>query len=661
MQPSTPTTAVQMPIHYAVKTTTSGLLSRSNSSPHTVDPVKHHYVPPSPTRKRHGHSHSVESVNGIYNVSEGQYPSPLPVPPTFCVNAGSPTRSTFATPQRKRADTLPSGSTNPCVSVANDATLTDNSLPSEPKQWTTDQLITYLSTSLGSNGDLGVPNTDGVLDWVRECGLTGREWLRLTDRHLAGTSLSDAQISLVLDSSRTLRADSLRRRIWMDSSDAVNATSSSPFHGALYRNSISSTDLSTPSPNTTVDTEIPISPPLTLHRSNSVSESFMRRYRDLAHIRVRRRGKVKGLVETWEGEVNRRGSLSNTEGSICSEGSVSGSDAGSESEVSEEHDVGQAFPEEALSTNGSGSPTPSMADTTLIALNPPPPYTSINALDEEEPSIEDLLASSGSLEGARAWEADLRLGETVKRIPTAGPAYPAMGEEKVDSIREAGLEENNDRGGSECPDVTIDPADEGPQNTVPNAISTVCVGVQVGDALSLANRSPSEWADQTDAICAIEASLVSTRAELETFKARLEVLEADLLHSEETSLQPSDEANGNLLQNEETLRKKDAQVSTDDGQLLQQTQDETAPYTELDWRGIVRSVSTGILTWLYPYTQPIRHRDAMNCPKRRKDSLSPVRATALPAMRLSSIITFSFLLCAALLRRAGLTRWIRKP
>ncbi|KAI6043773.1 hypothetical protein EDC04DRAFT_2890458 [Pisolithus marmoratus] len=606
----------------------SGVSSKSNSSPHTVHTIKHHYVPPSPTRKRHGHSHSVESISGT-GESEGRYPSPLPIPPTFG-SAGSTTLSTirhadeFTTPQRKRADTLPSGSTNSCTS---DATLTDSSLPSEPKQWTTDQLITYLSTSLYSSSDPDASNTDGVFDWVQECGLTGREWLRLTDRHLAGTSLSDTQISLVLNNSRTLRADSLRSLICVDS------------------NSISSVELSTSSSNTAEDTENPISPPLTSHRSNSVSESFMRRYRDLAHIRVRRRGKVKGLVETWEREVNRQECSSSTEGSVCSEGSVFGSDAGSESEIGEENVVGQEVEnaqehfetshQGPSSINGSVSPTPLTADTTFIASNPPPPHTSINALDEEEPSIEDLLASSDSLEGVRAWEADLRLGETVKRIPTAGLAHSAIvvldnpqssfltsGEEGADSARAYSVGRNNVRGQNERTVATIYPEDEIPQNT--DAVSTIDVGVRACDTFSLAGRLPSEWTEQTTAIRAVEASLASTRAELEILKARLEILEADLAHSEAISLKPCEQPNSNLHQDERQPRKKDAQVSTDDRQLLQPTQDETIRHPELRWTDIVRSVSTGIMTWLYPHSQPITHRNPVNRSGRRKDSLSPL-------------------------------------
>src|SRR6267154_5371963 len=96
---------------YAIKTTSSAVLSRSNSSPHSAHAVKHHYVPPSPTRPRHRHTSSLSSVEGV-SVNEITRPSPLPVPPSF--HSVSPTRASFtlsddATPTRRlrHAETLP--------------------------------------------------------------------------------------------------------------------------------------------------------------------------------------------------------------------------------------------------------------------------------------------------------------------------------------------------------------------------------------------------------------------------------------------------------------------------------------------------------------------------------------------------------------------------
>jgi hypothetical protein len=58
-------------------------------------------------------------------------------------------------------------------------------LPSNPKQWNTHQLATYLSTSLREEDGLDDLGAEAVLDCVRECGFTGRELLRLTDADLA--------------------------------------------------------------------------------------------------------------------------------------------------------------------------------------------------------------------------------------------------------------------------------------------------------------------------------------------------------------------------------------------------------------------------------------------------------------------------------------------
>ncbi|KIJ62968.1 hypothetical protein HYDPIDRAFT_30098, partial [Hydnomerulius pinastri MD-312] len=423
-------TSIQPNAHpYAIKTTSSALLSRSNSSPHSVHPAKHHYVPPSPTRPRHRHSSSLSSVEGA-SVNELTRPAPLPAPPSFF--SASPTRTSFrpgdeATPPRRtrRAETLPPGASNPMTDPINDA-IFDGDLPSNPKQWNTDQAATYLSTSLRAGGGLDYSSVEDVLECIRERGFTGRELLRLTDADLASTTLSDSQKARLLENSRTLRADVLRGRIYVDSyhskeiSDhsediytrSMRSVKSSPFHNDLYRSSISSVDLLLP-PSSDLGADLPPSPAMSLHRTHSVSDASAQRYRDLARIRTRRRGKVKGLVETWERESGR----ASTSGSECSmsEGSVSGSDVESESGV-EGQVYDTAPPNESPSPLESSSP---MADSTIILRNPPPPYTSVGAQDEEEPSMEELLASSASVQGARAWEQDIGLGETVKRIPIA--------------------------------------------------------------------------------------------------------------------------------------------------------------------------------------------------------------------------------------------------
>lgn len=67
----------------------------------------------------------------------------------------------------------------------------DAGLPPNPKQWNTDELATYLETSLKSGSNTDRASKSGatlvdILEYVRTRGLTGRELLRLTDGDLAG-------------------------------------------------------------------------------------------------------------------------------------------------------------------------------------------------------------------------------------------------------------------------------------------------------------------------------------------------------------------------------------------------------------------------------------------------------------------------------------------
>jgi hypothetical protein len=173
------------PHPYAVKTTSTALLSRSNSS-HNSQAPKTHYVPlspgPSPTRpsqKAHGHRYS-KSLSD-------ESPSPLPIP----VGANKLATASTSTPlypaplgRSKRADTLPSVRSETIVTLA--PPLED--LPSNPKQWTPAQLSSYLITALrvrsGETMSLPLLVARDIANFVRERGMTGKAFLRATETDL---------------------------------------------------------------------------------------------------------------------------------------------------------------------------------------------------------------------------------------------------------------------------------------------------------------------------------------------------------------------------------------------------------------------------------------------------------------------------------------------
>ncbi|KAF8442045.1 hypothetical protein L210DRAFT_3191081 [Boletus edulis BED1] len=441
---------------YAIKTTSSALLSRSNSSPHSAHHTRHHYIPPPPPRvptgvmARHRHSSSLSSVEGGVHDVNGMHniPAPLPAPqpnvaalPDSISRADEPKLSHRV----RRAETMPSSAIKP----VNDRFSHDQEsrpelyagLPSNPKQWNTDELITYLETSFklcnDTNGDKGDSSLVGILECVRARGLTGRELLRLTDADVVGTPFSDVQHAQLLERSRTLRADALRGRIYVDSyhSHEVSdnsqdiyshfARSSAPLH-SIRGCSASTDDLHSLLDNNTGEGQsaFPPSPVLSLHRSHSVSDTSAQRYRDLARMRIRRRGRVKGLVETWE-----RASTSGSECSASEPESESETDPELESISDAKHSP--EFPSlHPPSHDESPQNVCSSVDSSqeLPSSTPPPPYAHMHSTleamwdEEEEPSIDELLALSSDipLKGARAWEADFGLGDTVKRISVPG-------------------------------------------------------------------------------------------------------------------------------------------------------------------------------------------------------------------------------------------------
>ncbi|KAG0705779.1 hypothetical protein DFH29DRAFT_248387 [Suillus ampliporus] len=670
---------------YAIKTTSSAVLSRSNSSPHTPHSVKHHYVPPSPTRPRHRYTSSLSSVEGV-SVNEIPQPSPLPVPPSF--RSVSPTRgfdvslSGDATPPHrlKRADTLPPTAIIPALD--DNAVAEDNNLPSNPKHWSTDDLALHLATSLRAGSELSAEDQGHLLRAIKEQTITGRDFLRLTDADLASLSLTTAQRFYLLEVSRALRAEVLRGRIWVDSyhSKDVSAHSKdvytrstrslkSPFNSNFYNFSnfsTSSVDLILPpSASIGADGELPPSPAMTMNRSNSISDPSAQRYRDLARMRIRRRGKVKGLVDTWERE---RAVVSG------SEGSMSGSDADSDSDIS----LAESPLPLTLST--------STASQSIL----PPVHTSLREI-EDELTIEELLTSSGPIEGARAWEEDYGLGETVKRIPTNTPApLPSATTRPMAAVVESDADPNepsvecnfskfsglgNGRANMQKRIVTAiftgdsngkmdsvsesKPVDEVPQaNSDSGEVSNVldaaelevaAVELAVSEGVSLALEQVATPSDDDAVIAVLEASIASTRVQLEAFRTRLEAVETQVATQEAV--------------NRASVHPEEARRPPGDHQLIDRPcicdrvpvpDDITFSDYNLGLKQFARSIIVRTMGWLYPYSHPgACPRPEVNAARSREPSLSLVRPRILPAFRLSYVIMFSLVLCATVLRKVG--------
>ena len=169
------------PHPYAIKTTHTGTLSRSNSSGHNT-PSRYFYTPPagtptrSPTKPEHrGHRHSTSLT--------GELPLPLPSP------LASPARSQRSHSEddvsirRQRADTLPTYLANiDGISSAEP----EEDLPRNPKTWTPSQLSVYLTTALRVRSGARLPErvARDITSWVRREAVGGRTFLRWTDEDL---------------------------------------------------------------------------------------------------------------------------------------------------------------------------------------------------------------------------------------------------------------------------------------------------------------------------------------------------------------------------------------------------------------------------------------------------------------------------------------------
>ena len=164
------------PHPYAIRTTSTGVLSRSNSSGRNVAASRHHYVPLSPRpNKRDSQGHrAVKSVSSLVNLKP---PQPLPVPPDFTSTVGSANRA--------RADTLPT------TLIGNDMSSALVDLPANPKLWTVSQVSSYLlgalrlpSMSATPAESLPLAIVQDIAAIVRQAKINGRAFLRLNEEDL---------------------------------------------------------------------------------------------------------------------------------------------------------------------------------------------------------------------------------------------------------------------------------------------------------------------------------------------------------------------------------------------------------------------------------------------------------------------------------------------
>lgn len=187
------------PHPYAIKTTSTALLSRSNSSGHTTQ-IAHFYIPPHPstsptrssTRRKseyRGHRYSTSLSGSETSVSiSSPAPAPIPFPDLFAHPQRSASDDVNSPPRRlKRSETLPSFHPTERETSTVGLALEDLSQPN-PKLWAPAQLAAYLASALrvrsSTTPAVPEPVARDIVAWVRDAKISGRVFLRWGEEDL---------------------------------------------------------------------------------------------------------------------------------------------------------------------------------------------------------------------------------------------------------------------------------------------------------------------------------------------------------------------------------------------------------------------------------------------------------------------------------------------
>ncbi|KAH9050368.1 hypothetical protein EDB83DRAFT_2226665 [Lactarius deliciosus] len=480
------------PHPYAIKTTHTGVLSRSNSSGHNT-PSRYFYTPPpgsplrSPTKPKpesRGHRHSASLT--------GELPLPLPSPlasPAYSQRSQSEDDLSL---RRQRADTLPTYLANTDGVSAEP----EEDLPHNPKAWTPSQLSVYLTAALRVRSGERLPErvARDITSWVRREAVTGRTFLRWTDEDLKALGVNTLWRGALLIAARNLRQNMLRGRLWgTPTSEPDQEEIGAPLDSLSYAFPSSSPDL-------------------TLADANADADTRRVRWDTNAN------GRVRGMVDKWE-----RGSASSRSSSRSS------SHRDSESEPASDADVDVV--------NDTISPAPPL----------PFPASKDSATVDgaaQEPSIEDLLAAASASSvpmdgswGARAWE-DLSIGVTVRRVDPAhdtvvprrdGSGSGSSSGVGAGSVRSVGSRRNGGDGSNN--------GSQRVRRTVVDIFSQLGIDTfsEPTADLEVDTSPPVEIEDgreaEEDAVLeakerALEDEMRGTRGLLEEFRRRLEEVEA---------------------------------------------------------------------------------------------------------------------------------------
>ncbi|KAF9650193.1 hypothetical protein BDM02DRAFT_3112428 [Thelephora ganbajun] len=546
------------PHPYAIKTTSTGLLTRSNSSSQNVHVSRHYYVPPSPTAKKHGEtggqslqipqssrrthrlSKSLSGVDSFEPSNKRPLPIPPPHPSSLPPYEPSVNPEQWITPKRsKRTEAPPS--TTPDLDVT-PVKLED--LPTNPKLWTPSQLSSYLTTALrvrsGEAMSLPLPVARDIATFVKESKINGRLFLRLCEQDLDQMGVNQLWKDALLTSSRNLRRNVLKGKIW--GSPAEADPDDDPFAN-LSNSSASSLE----SLHNATDGDAP-------------GPYYIKPYRRY------RNGRVRGMVESFE----RSGSFSSDSSfSELAERNafVAQYDANQEVTAQSPVEAPSHFPELSAPSPlplpflvaGSPSRSPSKRPLPQIPVHP-----NLRELPVEEPTVEELLEAEGeelgSSWGARAWEEfDNKSGVTVKKLIQDAPHSDDINPDTTIGGLSTAIESRSREGSNgkkPRDDRRIVTAIFSPP--VPSA-SQVSGLIQAPEHIASKSRREEELEDQVK----------STTLMLEEYKKRLEEVERKVSHMTEVEvrlaqkIEKADQENKELQEKAREAERKTTRFQSD--------------------------------------------------------------------------------------------------
>lgn len=473
------------PHPYAIKTTSSGLLTRSNSTSQNTQSSRHFYVPPRPSP---GKGVKEKTSPG----ESSPVPRPLPTPPDHI----SPSRTTPVNGSFFH-DWSTTKESSDSVLGAEVISVSLDDLPSNPKVWTPSQLSSYLTTALrvrsGEMLCLPLPVARDIANFVKEAKINGRQFLRLSEEELEAMEVNKLWQTALLSSSRNLRQNVLKGRIWGTTAD----NEPFPFSSERYNSSSSSLDLS--------------SSARFLIQSEGESTGSARKPRRT------RNGRVRGMVDSYE----RSGSFSSD-----SSFSDTGIDIDAAKRYAEEELVVHS-PIETAEESSSLAVSSENSSPVRRPLPQPPVHPSLKDSPEWEPTMEELLESDGAAMtmikrgswGAKAWEEiDLTANVTVKKVTSMS---------KTDGDNVSGIIRRSVSGRQKSRD----------ERRVVTAIFSPAV-----EGANLAEIEPRKSEDELVELLKVkeerlEEQVRFTRTLLEVFKRRLEGVEQKVCEMEEAEKQ----------------------------------------------------------------------------------------------------------------------------